>query len=286
VTESLAVRAGAADHDLVRPSAARGLIADIGAVAQGRHIIRGLLEIDVTEPRQRIRAHEDRTRQPTSFTGFLVACVGRAVAAHRQVHACRDWRGRLVLYRSVDVSTMIEVERGGQRMPVGHIVRAANEKSVRAIHDEIRAAKARAAAEPEERRLQAVSLLPGFARRLALRLVDRSPPLARRAKGTVVVSAVGMFGKGLTWGFALPSHTLGVTVGGIATKPGVVDGRIEPREYLHVTLDFDHDIVDGAPAARFAARLQELIETGHGLASVDRDPPDLEPGRGAVARTR
>ena len=27
----------------------------------------------------------------------------------------------------------------------------------------------------------------------------------------------------------------------------------------------DHDIVDGAPAARFTARLKELIESGFGL---------------------
>jgi len=36
--------------------------------------------------------------------------------------------------------------------------------------------------------------------------------------------------------------------------------RIEVREYLSVTASFDHDIVDGAPAARFARRLRELVE--------------------------
>ncbi|HRO91391.1 MAG TPA: 2-oxo acid dehydrogenase subunit E2, partial [Promineifilum sp.] len=40
---------------------------------------------------------------------------------------------------------------------------------------------------------------------------------------------------------------------------------IEPREYLSVTLSFDHDIVDGAPAARFGGRLRGLIEGGDGL---------------------
>jgi pyruvate/2-oxoglutarate dehydrogenase complex dihydrolipoamide acyltransferase (E2) component len=28
---------------------------------------------------------------------------------------------------------------------------------------------------------------------------------------------------------------------------------------------FDHDIIDGAPAARFSARLKELIEMGFSL---------------------
>jgi len=63
----------------------------------------------------------------------------------------------------------------------------------------------------------------------------------------------------------MPNFTLTVTLGGIAEKPGVVDGRIEIREYLSMTLSFDHDIVDGAPAARFTHRLKELIESGYGL---------------------
>lgn len=37
------------------------------------------------------------------------------------------------------------------------------------------------------------------------------------------------------------------------------------REFLCITLDFDHDIIDGAPAARFAQHLSDLIESGHGL---------------------
>lgn len=68
----------------------------------------------------------------------------------------------------------------------------------------------------------------------------------------------------------MPLHTLALTVAGIAAQPGVVEGRIEVREMLSLTASVDHDIVDGAPAARFACRLRELIER----ADV------LEPGAG------
>jgi hypothetical protein len=44
-------------------------------------------------------------------------------------------------------------------------------------------------------------------------------------------------------------HTLDLTLGGIASKPSVVDGQIAIREYLCMTLSFDHTIIDGAPAA-------------------------------------
>ena len=52
---------------------------------------------------------------------------------------------------------------------------------------------------------------------------------------------------------------------GIIRKPAIVDGRIEPRDMLCLTVGFDHDVVDGAPAARFVERLVALIESGYGL---------------------
>jgi pyruvate/2-oxoglutarate dehydrogenase complex dihydrolipoamide acyltransferase (E2) component len=67
----------------------------------------------------------------------------------------------------------------------------------------------------------------------------------------------------------LPTHGFGVTVGGICEKPRVVDGEVKPREILHVTLDFDHDLVDGAPAARFAREFGDLVERGEGLSASD-----------------
>jgi hypothetical protein len=56
-----------------------------------------------------------------------------------------------------------------------------------------------------------------------------------------------------------------LTVGGIGEKQVVVDGHAVVREYLSLTISVDHDIVDGAPAARFTRRLKELIESGYGL---------------------
>ena len=81
----------------------------------------------------------------------------------------------------------------------------------------------------------------------------------------MLVTSIGMFGTGSGWGIPVPNHTLQLTLGGIAKKPGVVEDRIEVRKYLSVTISFDHDIVDGAPAARFMQRLKELIESGYSL---------------------
>ena len=54
-------------------------------------------------------------------------------------------------------------------------------------------------------------------------------------------------------------------MGGIGVKPGVVDGHIAIREYLSLTISLNHDLIDGAPAARFTERLKDLIESGYDL---------------------
>lgn len=67
---------------------------------------------------------------------------------------------------------------------------------------------------------------------------------------------VGMFGKGAGWGIPIPTPTPPmITVGSIGEKQVVVNGKVATRECLSLTISFDHDIVDGAPAARFTQRL-------------------------------
>ena len=44
------------------------------------------------------------------------------------------------------------------------------------------------------------------------------------------------------------------------------------RDYLSLTISFDHDIIDGAPAARFTERLKELIESSYGLPDSTVEP--------------
>jgi len=112
--------------------------------------------------------------------------------------------------------------------------------------------------------------LPSAVRSLAWRAVLRNPFWFKRSGGTVGMSAVGMFGGGGGWGIPIAPCTLMVTVGGIATRPRYVAGELCERDMLSLTLTFDHAIVDGAPAARFARRLTELVESADG--------PDLEVG--------
>jgi pyruvate/2-oxoglutarate dehydrogenase complex dihydrolipoamide acyltransferase (E2) component len=173
------------------------------------------------------------------------------------------------------------VTKGDQKYPVTHIVRSANRKSFQEIHAEIRQVHAAANDRPHGPRrksllMRILPLLPGFVRRFFYRIARRNPVWMKRNVGTVALTAVGMFGEGGGWGIPIAVTPLFITLGGIAERPVVVQGRVEVREYLSLTLTFDHDLVDGAPAARFAACLKELIESGPEPEQVKQSVVSLE----------
>ena len=238
----------------------REIVVDAGYLGAARHVINGLFEVDVTKARD-LRRRLSVGEAPTiSFTAFIVASLARAVASNPGVQAYRDWRRRLVVYREVDVVTMIEPSRDAVAIP--HIIRRANERTAREISEEIRSVQAQPDISAQHGRLVRLAPhAPRFARLLFFRLVKKNPHWFKRLQGTVIVTSVGMFGTRGGWGIGfLPSHTLGLTVGGVSQKPGVRDGRVEVRDFLNLTVSFDHDVVDGAPAARFARELIRLIE--------------------------
>lgn len=184
------------------------------------------------------------------------------------MQAYRDLRDRLVIFDHVDVALSIEVQLEGRSFPMAHVIRAADERSVLDIHREIRAVQRDPASSPSARLFgpgKAFVLLPGIVRAWLLRSVRRLPHLQKALEGTVGVSSVGMFGVGGGWGLGSQVHSLDLVVGGIVERPELVDGQVVPRELVDLTLGFDHDVVDGAPAARFTAKLRELIESADGL---------------------
>ncbi|MBW7882673.1 MAG: 2-oxo acid dehydrogenase subunit E2 [Caldilineaceae bacterium] len=249
----------------------RQLVLDAGWMARRRHMIHAFVEFDVTSPRQQIAAYRARTGEKLSFSAFVSACVGRAVAADPHVHAYRNWRNRLVIFDDVDILMVVEMAVGARTFPLVHNLRATNRRTVLDLHREIRAIQA----EPE-RSVAAQSplmrgyyRLPALVRRSIYRFMEANPQWRCRVSGTVGLTSVGMFGEGSGWGMGAPNHTLGIVLGGIACKPAYVNGNIEPRDFLCVTISFDHDIVDGAPAARFTQKFRELVEAGAGLPEID-----------------
>jgi pyruvate/2-oxoglutarate dehydrogenase complex dihydrolipoamide acyltransferase (E2) component len=238
---------------------------DAGRLGRGKHIIHGLIEVDITDARRIMRAYQAKTGERPSLTAFVICCLASAIESNDHLHAYMDWRRRLVIYDDVDVNVLLEGAVGGVTVPVPHILKAVNKKSYLDIHSEIRTAQANPRDTQEVGFMRWFLWLPWILRRPFYWLVLRMPQLFRGYSSPVLVTAVGMFGKGAGWGIPMANFTLTVTLGGALEKPAVVNGEIKPRELLDVTVSIDHDVVDGAPAARFVGRFRELVETSHGL---------------------
>jgi pyruvate/2-oxoglutarate dehydrogenase complex dihydrolipoamide acyltransferase (E2) component len=253
------------NHTAVPYPRIRLLMADGGRMGLMKHTVHGLVEFDITKAREAIRQHKAQTGEALSFSAFFLACLGNAIDVDKQMHAYRNLRNQLIIFDEVDVNMLFEVEVDGKKTIRPHIIRGVNKKSVREIHQEIRAFQSQHQGSQESVFIDRFVRLPGFVRRLFLWALFKNPQMIKDYYGTVLVSSIGMFGTGSGWGIPVPNHSLQLTLGGIGEKPGVVDHRVEVRKYMSVTVSFDHDVIDGAPAARFIQRLKELVEDGHGL---------------------
>jgi pyruvate/2-oxoglutarate dehydrogenase complex dihydrolipoamide acyltransferase (E2) component len=244
-------------------------MADGGQLGIQKHTIHGLVEFDVTLARQILRSQKAQTGKAISFSAFILACLGNAIEQNKHMHAYRNWRNQLFIFDEVDVNMLFEVVIDGKKTIRPHILRGVNTKSIGELHDEIRAFQKGHSNSRESNFIDWFIKLPGFIRRLFLKALFKNPRMLKEYYGTVLLTSIGMFGTGSGWGIPVPNHTLQLTLGGIAEKPGVVDHRIEVREFMSVTISFDHDIIDGAPAARFIQRLKDLIESAHGLSEQE-----------------
>ena len=236
------------------------------------HSIFGLLEVDVTIVRRFIEDHKARTGETLSFAGYLTYCLARAVDEDKSIQAYRKGDKHLIMFDDVNVGLMVEQKVGEKRALMGHVIQGANHKTYRQIHDEIR--KVQSEPVPPGRGMpnwfRSLMLLPWPLSKWVISLLRwnsrRDPTIRVTMGGTVAITSVGLFGGDHSgWGISSTPEPLGLVVGGISWKPAVVEGRIEPREILNLTVSFDHDIVDGGPATRFVKRLVELIESGYGL---------------------
>jgi pyruvate/2-oxoglutarate dehydrogenase complex dihydrolipoamide acyltransferase (E2) component len=106
-----------------------------------------------------------------------------------------------------------------------------------------------------------IKIIPNFLLKTFIRIADRNIKMAKRY-GKVAVTAVGMFNRDSIWFIPHGSATVLITVGGINQKIEQTGNTSNEKEYLCLTASFDHNIVDGAPAARFMKQFTETLKAG------------------------
>ncbi|MEI6789044.1 MAG: dihydrolipoamide acetyltransferase family protein, partial [bacterium] len=80
-------------------------------------------------------------------------------------------------------------------------------------------------------------------------------------KGVFTITNLGMFGIEQFTAIVNPPEAAIMAVGTLRETVVVQDGAMWPGKVMTLTLSADHRVVDGLPAAKFMARLKELLET-------------------------
>ncbi len=249
---------------------------DFLTLGDNNHYVKGLIEFDVTEGRNKIRDHEKNTQKKISFAAWLLKCIGQAASEFKDVHSMMMGKNKIVKFEDVDISIPVEKSIEGVKTPIPLVVRRTNKKTVIQINDEIRKAQSEEVDEATvlgnhnmKEDVKKYVSLPRFIRKYIIKRKFRDPVLIKQMMGTIIVSSVGMFGKLRGWPIPTTIHPLAFGVGSITKKPAVINDKIEIREFLALSVLFNHDIVDGAPATRFISRLGELIQSGFGLLNLE-----------------
>jgi pyruvate dehydrogenase E2 component (dihydrolipoamide acetyltransferase) len=164
-----------------------------------------------------------------SVNDFIIKALAAALMRIPNANATWTEAGMLRHHRA-DVGVAVAVENG----LFTPIVRNAQAKSLSEISNEMRDLAARARK-----------------RRLA--------PHEYQG-GTTAVSNLGMYGVREFDAVINPPHATILAVGAGEERPVAVDGRIELRTLMSVTLSCDHRVVDGALGAELLGAFRSFIE--------------------------
>ena len=164
-----------------------------------------------------------------SFNDIILKAVATALQQHPECNAW--WQDDHIRYwHTVDIGVAVAIEDG----LITPVIRGAQAKSLRAIAAE--------------------------SRDLATRARERKLKPEEYTGSTFSVSNLGMFDIEHFTAIINPPEAGILAVGSIAPVPAVVNGQIQVRRQMRMTMSCDHRVIDGATGARFMKTLTLLLE--------------------------
>ncbi len=212
----------------MRKTIAKRLVESIGPVP---HFF---LTVDVdmsraVAARQRINAMLERDGIKVSFNDIVLKATAMALKKHPDCNA--HWRGDHVRrFNRVHLGVAVAIDDG----LITPVVRDAHLKGLSQISPEVR--------------------------ELAGRARDKKLKPDEYMGSTFSVSNLGMFGIEEFTGVINPPEAGILAVGAVEERPVVIDGRIEARPMMKITMSCDHRVIDGAQGSRFLQTLQAILE--------------------------
>jgi len=229
-------------------------------------------DVDVTWAENlRVRLLEKGKR--LTVTAILLKAIAIAQRTHPMSRTALLPFGRTVTFNDIVAGFTVERFVGSQPAVFFGEIEAPDTKPLEQIAQELK--------EYGDGNMESVKQLntqdrfnnaPWWFRRIVLALGTSVPDFRLRHMGaTFGVSSLGKFGVKILVPPCVTTSTFGV--GAIEQRPVVRDGKIEIRPMMTIALNFDHRVIDGAPAARFLQDVCALIEGG--LESYLQDEKEL-----------
>ena len=226
------VAAGAESHDLqltpMRKTIAKRLTQSIGPVP---HFFL-TVEVDMGEAmklRGRINERFKDQGVKVSPNDLIIRAVGAALKKHPWVNA--SWTGETIrFYDRVHIGVAVAVDEG----LITPVIRDADRKGVSEISTEVKE-------------------LAGRAREKKLKPEEYTG-------STFSISNLGMFGIEEFTAVINPPEAAILAVGAVSDKVVAVDGEMQIRQRMRMTLSCDHRVIDGATGAQFLATLKAYLE--------------------------
>jgi pyruvate dehydrogenase E2 component (dihydrolipoamide acetyltransferase) len=187
-------------------------------------------EFDATRAAElRTQLAEMGDQYKASFNDIVIKAVALALAEHPEVNA--HWLGDTIRkFNRVHVAMAVAVEDG----LITPVLFDADRMTLWEISEK--------------------------ARDLAKRARDRKLQPDEYTGSTFSVSNLGMFGIDQFTAIINPPEAGILAIGGVEEKPTVVDGQLEVRSRMRVTMSCDHRVIDGATGAKFLQTVRNYIE--------------------------
>ena len=248
------------------------VIHDYTTESRRKNTINAFGAANITQARKKLREHKEKTGESISFTAFLISCYARIVEKHKYpmntlVKNNKDY----YIFDEVDVQTNTERVIDGVKKPVNLTIRNAHIKTLREIHTEIRQGQKKKVElttgnKGGKKLIKIFPKLPRFIRKIIIHKIFTDPLLKKKILGTVGLTAAGMMAKDtdeLGWAVYMTPHSCSLGIGSMAKEYKInKEGKVVERESLAVTLAFDHQVIDGGPAARFLQDLYHMVRKG------------------------
>lgn len=241
---------------------------DIGTVGKLKHHVAAMIEIDVTSSRNRLKILKSENKK-ISFLSWLIKVIGHTMKKHEFVAAYLKGKRQVIIFNDINISIVVEKSVEGHKVPIPLVINKANERSIESITKQINDAVNKEFTDEDivlQKKAGRIEKLyyslPGILRRKVWNYILRHPQFAYNKMGNAAITSVGMSRNIKGWFIPISVHPVCFGISKINSKPWVVDGEIQIREILNMTVLMDHDVTDGIPMARFISDLTENIEKG------------------------